>query len=656
MHGIRDWAPWFVATAIVFCGSVLAVEQEPPLPSATAFDALLKRIEYGDLGELDPARQREYVDELKALLPAHDAHRQRLLDSVHCSLDFPNANKEGYAFADAKLAEALLAADDVAAIRFYYCRGSYQQALTSARDALADFERGIDLARIRGDDALLATGLEIRGGTQSLLGVHGKALADLLEAQRIFQRNELETAADGTLQSIGIAYRRLGYPEKAREYLNHSIEHEQRVGDHESLFASVIQLGYIEQETGHADKALATDQRALEIATSLGERASIGSANLAIAGVYNDAGRHREALIALQKAEQDFAATADAADEGMVQFERGRALTGLGQAHKALENFSRAEAAFDASGNTRYQEMLHKAKAAALEADGQAAAALAEFKRYLSVHDEVERLRADEQAQMLRAQFDSERANLENARLKAEQALKDRQVQSLLRVRQWQQIAMTLLAMVLGFLALLVLRQVRKLRRWKRMASIDPLTGVANRRGIEQFVAHAMRQARSRREALAVLALDLDRFKLINDSYGHAAGDRVLQHIARNLREGLRDDDLLGRMGGEEFLVVLPGSTLEQASDIAERLRSRIESLDLDDLPAGLRTTVSIGVAEMTAQDSSFGDLEKRADEALYRAKAEGRNRVVGAFGQSANQDFGAPAGAASATGGGFAS
>ena len=519
-----------------------------------------------------------------------------------------------------------------------------------------DINRGIELARQSSDEAMLAAGLEVRGGIYSYLGIYGKALADLLEAQKIFVQRELPEAASLTLQDIGVAYRRLGYADKAREYLNQSIEHEQQVGDHESLFTSTLQLGFVDEETGHYAAALATQQRALELATATGDHQNTGSAKLAIAAVFTDLQRYPEAQAALQSAEADFAAAGDNADKGMVAYERGRALAGLGQHRKALDEFNRAETAFDASGNQRYQEQLHQAKARTLEASGQPAPALAEYKLYLALHEEVTRQRADQQAQMLREQFDTDRSNMENARLKTEQALTDHQVEALQRVRGWQRTAMGLLAILLGLFALLVIRQLRKLRGWKRMASLDALTGVANRRGIEHFMAAAMRQAKARHEPLAVLALDIDHFKHLNDSFGHAAGDRVLQHVARTCAEALRDADLLGRIGGEEFLVVLPGNTLDQAADVAERLRVRVESLAPDDLPTGLRTTISIGVAQMSPQDTIVAELLLRADEALYRAKAEGRNRVVGASSVSANQELGAASGTAATTGGGTAS
>jgi diguanylate cyclase (GGDEF)-like protein len=632
------------------------VPAEPSLPNAEAFDALFKRLEFGDLTALDTKQQQQVAEQLKKLLPPGDAHRQRLLDSMHCSLAFTNQNKEGYAYADARLADALKAGDAAAAVRFYYCRGGFQSSLTTERDALADTERGIELARSLDDDLLVAAGLEGRGSVYSYLGIHGKALADLLEAHRIYQQHELNDVTSQLLTGIGIAYRRLGYMDKAREYLAQSIDHAQKVGDHESEQGSTIQLGFVDQESGRYASALNTLHHALDLALPTGDIGSIAPTNLAIAGVLSDLHRYPEALDTLRKAEQGFAVTGDVSFAGSIAYERGRALAGQNQRQQALEQFDQAGAAFDASGNQRYQERLHESKAQTLEAMGQPQAALEEYKRYLAIHEEVARQRTDQQTQMLREQFDTDRAKLENQRLKAEQKLKDQEVETLQRARRWQQAAMALLAIVLGMLSILAIRQVARLRIWKRMASVDPLTGVPNLRGVESFANRAMRSARTTLEPVSVLAIDVDRFKSINDTHGHAAGDRVLQQIARACHDSMRDGDLLGRVGGEEFLAVLPGTRLDHALDVAERLRSRVATLKLVDVPENIRPTISIGAAEMTLDDADFDVLKQRADEAMYRAKEAGRNRVIGAG--AVGQELGAPIGAAATTeaGAGFAS
>ncbi len=132
---------------------------------------------------------------------------------------------------------------------------------------------------------------------------------------------------------------------------------------------------------------------------------------------------------------------------------------------------------------------------------------------------------------------------------------------------------MVLLAVLLALLALLAIRQLTRIRSWKRMASVDALTGVANRRGVDYYRRPGIpARAHSHGIRLGVLAIDLDLFKRVNDKLpGHPVGDRALQHIAHACQDALRERDLLGRIiGGEEFLVILPGSTLAHAAEVAE--------------------------------------------------------------------------------------
>ena len=166
-------------------------------------------------------------------------------------------------------------------------------------------------------------------------------------------------------------------------------------------------------------------------------------------------------------------------------------------------------------------------------------------------------------------------------------------------------------------------------RELLRLASVDPLTGVANRRALLDRLAAEAWRARRYKQPLCVLMLDLDRFKAINDTYGHGRGDLVLRQTTERLGACLRESDLLGRLGGEEFAVLLPQTGLSGAREVAERLREAVGSapFDLDGL--SLPVTVSVGVAEhRPGLEPAEGSLA-RADEAMYRAKREGRNRVV---------------------------
>jgi diguanylate cyclase (GGDEF)-like protein len=161
-----------------------------------------------------------------------------------------------------------------------------------------------------------------------------------------------------------------------------------------------------------------------------------------------------------------------------------------------------------------------------------------------------------------------------------------------------------------------------------RLAEHDVLTGVLNRRAILAHLRNAFRHARDSDEPLSVLFLDLDHFKRVNDGYGHRAGDTCLRAVIAPISSELRQGDALGRYGGEEFLIVLPGAAAANAEVVAERIRRRIEEMPL--LVSGTRIdlTLSIGVAAADADVETPEDLIECADAALYRSKAEGRNRV----------------------------
>lgn len=161
-----------------------------------------------------------------------------------------------------------------------------------------------------------------------------------------------------------------------------------------------------------------------------------------------------------------------------------------------------------------------------------------------------------------------------------------------------------------------------------RQARSDPLTGVLNRRGLEERLRLAVATARRSHRPLAVAMLDADYFKRVNDQFGHEIGDAVLRRLAETLKTRLRTSDAVARLGGEEFIAVLPDTDLAGALALAESLRAAVEA-HVDPLYGSI--TVSIGVAVSLGPETDGASLLRCADEALYRAKAEGRNRVCSA-------------------------
>lgn len=196
----------------------------------------------------------------------------------------------------------------------------------------------------------------------------------------------------------------------------------------------------------------------------------------------------------------------------------------------------------------------------------------------------------------------------------------------------------SVLAAVFGFSYILIRRGTNQLRdvqsKLEMLAITDMLTGISNRgyaivRGEEEF-SRAVRNKENEplAAALGCIMLDIDHFKKVNDTKGHLAGDRVLREVALRLRQSVRPYDIIGRYGGEEFVVLMPDTTLEQGMVAAERIRTAIRSEPFCIDGGTINVSVSLGVACSHEEDRELSDLLKRADEGLYKAKEGGRDRV----------------------------
>lgn len=161
------------------------------------------------------------------------------------------------------------------------------------------------------------------------------------------------------------------------------------------------------------------------------------------------------------------------------------------------------------------------------------------------------------------------------------------------------------------------------------LAQHDPLTGLLNRRAILAHLEGLHKDRRQILQPVCLMMIDVDHFKSINDQHGHAVGDEVLRTVSHSLVAQLRDSDRVGRIGGEEFLVVLGSTDLPHAQQVAERLRHELSQLTVTSANQTLRITVSIGLAQSQTHEEDWAEVIGRADAGLYEAKRGGRNRVV---------------------------
>src|SRR5271154_1196590 len=250
---------------------------------------------------------------------------------------------------------------------------------------------------------------------------------------------------------------------------------------------------------------------------------------------------------------------------------------------------------------------------------------LAEYmRRYVATNDSDR----TKQAVALRARFETDREVERNALLKRELDLSHEQSQRQAQQLRWNAIAAVSGVLVIALLIYFLVTNFRFRQQLVRLASQDGLTGLPNRRRTAELANDALAVATESEKPLTVAIIDMDHFKFINDRCGHATGDYVLREFARLGRESIRASDVLGRWGGEEFLLVMPDATLEVAITALERLRTLVFGIVLPPSGAGLRVTLSAGLAMNEKPTRSLDELVARADAALYVAKNDGRDLV----------------------------
>ncbi|MCL1066400.1 GGDEF domain-containing protein [Shewanella olleyana] len=197
--------------------------------------------------------------------------------------------------------------------------------------------------------------------------------------------------------------------------------------------------------------------------------------------------------------------------------------------------------------------------------------------------------------------------------------------------QQISTLSLLVTALIIAVLLVIMAFLIQSRRFFKRRSQTDYMTGISNRRYTMEQGSKLFAAAKKRNEALAVIIFDIDKFKTINDTYGHAIGDLAIKATASKARNWFKKSDILGRIGGEEFLLILPNTDLEQAVEIAERLRLSIEQHQFSFNDIKLQFTVSLGVSVRHTETGSLADMIKCADTGLYKAKNSGRNQVFSA-------------------------
>jgi diguanylate cyclase (GGDEF)-like protein len=528
-------------------------------------------------------------------------------------------------WSEAMLAGARNARNRVALAHAFACHGYALDNLRGDQTgALAYYDSAIVSGQQLHNDTVLADAHVGRGELHYSRGEFTTSISDLTLAYRLYTRLAMPSRQAYALTALANLYAdmRVGQYDKALEYYDQVLATHIKTGNKAEIAATYFNIGGTLERKDKNEEALKYYRRALAIDAERNDPDEVAYDKRAIGVVLYHLNRPAEALVVIDQALAQFIKSDNPGYIAMTRLTRGIALRMLGRYREALKELQAARDYYIRNENPRFLEWTHQHLALSYAALGDWQKAYNARGDELAVQKKLNEYALDERTARMRVLFDAEKKDRDNQALLRENAANE-------RVRKLQFAVLSLSSLVIAVLFIFVLRQIRNARRLRITAMTDDLTGLPNRRHLLHVANERFDFARANGGSLGVLGLDVDFFKQINDTYGHAVGDATLKRIAHTLQSTLRGADLVGRVGGDEFIVILPGATKTVTDDVAKRIHEAIAGTEFRDIHPDLIVRLCIGAAVIDGADASVADTMKRADESLYAAKAAGRNQAA---------------------------
>ena len=451
------------------------------------------------------------------------------------------------------------------------------------------------------------------------------ATARLTDAYNLLELAHDEKLERNVLNSLASLYYSNNELAQAGQYYRKLITLDEQSGDQQALAASYFNLGHVVASLKQFDAAQSLFQQSLVLSRTLNDKSGEAYANKAL-GVNAQARSDLPlAQSLLMKAEQQFSDLHDEKQRAAVLRNLADVTLLLNQPRQAIAYYQEAVPLLLDAGLNSAVVHAYRGLSQAYEQLNEYITALKMQRTYSDLLQAELAQISNESTQRLREELDLRHyidSNTKLEQLSASQKGLLEQRQHLLKLQLWVLILAVTLALLLGYM---LWRGSGTARLLHSLATTDELTEVFNRRAIMEAGRQEWLRARRYLQPVTCLAFDVDHFKSVNDSFGHATGDEVLKALSVTITDMMRQTDSLGRIGGEEFLLVAGNTDLLQAQALAERIRQKVETMVINGL-GERRVTISIGVAGYQ-QNLSFEQTVQLADKALYHAKRSGRNR-----------------------------
>jgi diguanylate cyclase (GGDEF)-like protein len=597
--------------------------------ASEAVDAPATLIERSRLqARVDPERSRQLAQQaLEQLASAPDPELQLLAHAQLC--DYYAERDRAAAEQRIELARALLGQIQRAGLRarLLTCEGEIQSASGNNVEAVALFHRAVSVAEASGEQEILADALFQRGYVRGLQGEFANGLADLQKAHAIYERLNLTVQTQISVNGIATLYNRMGDYRQARQYYELALKRHRAAGLTREQVVTEYNLGRVYENLGELDAAQRAFEAALALSRELAYARGEAYALRGLGSVRNARGAPADALELLESAEKLQSRLLDERLRAQILLQRGIALRLLNRPAESTAALQQALVIFTKADSMSEVGPTHLELARAQSALGDWKGAYEQQSKAQAIRDGIVQRQLDQRFTTLKIEFDSATKDKENTLLLREKEATERALVLEQHANRLQAVALGLIVLLACMLAAAAWRSRIANSAMRTLAMTDELTGVPNRRDVlrraEAVLVAAVPGARC-----AMLIVDIDHFKSINDEHGHLVGDEILRAVAQALRAIVHEPAALGRLGGEEFVIVMPETDEGGARYMAERILSQVRALDVSPLLPRRRMTVSIGFT-VSAPADTVTQMLRRADQALYAAKSAGRDRVA---------------------------
>lgn len=578
---------------------------------------------------------------LSKLISTDDVTRHEKLQLLKC-WDQNTENDTAIALALKNTNQALSNIPPTASPHFItdltLCRSWFLQLSGDMDGAMEGYNLSVKRAYEHEDLKLIADSRSIRGALYSYIGDFSAALDDLVTAQDLYESLNLSGWANINLADVATSFRRYGDPQSAIRYYTKLKALYLKNNNQEQAMYVNSDIGLALDELGEHQQAVDNFLVSYQYFKEHQQEKVAATMATNIAYSLIKLNRLNEAEKYLIEADTVINEK-DLTDYSFMKLFMADIKFQQARYKEALTELEQGEKAFRTLQNNRGLTQLLQLKSNIYVAMNDLSAAYGALQEFVTLTKKVDGNSLSHHTTELKVKFDTSRIESENQRLIENQNLKEQELALLEKNKSLQHIILLLAGFILTIVSIFAYKQVHRNRQLQVIALTDYLTKLPNRRHIYAQAAKYVQQALKHQSPFSVIIFDADHFKKINDNFGHELGDRALMTIANAGRALSGNKDLVGRIGGEEFLILLPNTDATGALALAHQLQNHISRLSAQNLPAELKLTVSAGVAtlepqnntEDAYQDKDFATLLKRADNALYEAKNAGRNCVKSA-------------------------